>query len=167
MTERSVIYRLARIEIEHLLGLVDDLMTVIEDADQSIDPAVERLVPSPYPDDVEATLEFSSATRDDLLDRRTADAAVVRRALLPLADEAVPGPPEADQVSVSIPQHDMDAWLRTLTALRLVIATRLGITDDDEHDAADVRFGVYDWLAYRLDGLIAIADAMDEDPGPA
>ncbi len=44
---------------------------------------------------------------------------------------------------------------------RLVLATRLGIRSDDDHDPADPRFGVYDWLGYRLDGLVQAATADD------
>jgi len=49
---------------------------------------------------------------------------------------------------------DAHAWLRTLAAVRLVLATRLGIGDADEHLDGDPRFGIYDWLGYRLDGLV-------------
>ena len=60
-----------------------------------------------------------------------------------------------------IPGEAIDAWLRTLTALRLVIANRLGIeSDDDTHDPEDPRYGVYDWLGYRLDGLVRAADEL-------
>ena len=53
---------------------------------------------------------------------------------------------------------DVDAWLRTLTAIRLVVATRLGITSDDEQSGDDGRHDVYDWLGYRLELLIEAAD---------
>ena len=49
--------------------------------------------------------------------------------------------------------YKRQAWLRTLTAVRLVIATRLGITSEEEQDD-DARFGVYNWLGFRLDGLL-------------
>lgn len=54
---------------------------------------------------------------------------------------------ELDDLSVS-------AWLRTLTSVRLVMATRLGIVDDDDERPDDPRFGVYDWLGFRLEGLL-------------
>ena len=47
------------------------------------------------------------------------------------------------------------AWLRTLTSVRLVMATRLGVIDDDDGDRPDdPRFGVYDWLGFRLESLL-------------
>lgn len=164
MTSPDLHLPLALIEGRHLANLVDQLTAVIGAADDAPDAAVARLVPDPYPDDPDAASEFAAATRDDILDRRTADAAVVRRALEPFTD-AVPRATDEDHLDVVIRAQEIDSWLRTLTALRLVVATRLGITDDDAHDPDDARFGVYDWLAFRLEGLIAIADAMDEDPG--
>ena len=56
--------------------------------------------------------------------------------------------------------EDLQAWLRTLAALRLVLASRLGITTEDDHDGDDPRFGIYDWLGFRLDGLVRAADEM-------
>ena len=161
--------RLALIEAQHLSGLVDQLTSAIAAADETIDPAIARLTPAPYPDDAEAAREFAAATRDDLLDRRTADAAVVRRALGPFLNTDTAAPdgagPAPEHIDVSIRRIDIDSWLRTLTALRLVLATRLRITDDDQYDDEDPRFGVYDWLGYRLDGLVEIADALDAPRG--
>lgn len=171
MNAREIRLRLAPIEGLHLAGLVQQLAEIIAAADDSPDPGVARLTPSPYPEDAEAAAEFVTATRDDLLDRRTADAAVVGRALDVFAcdDTSVSEDDDtADHIDVVIPPGELDAWLRTLTALRLVIATRLDITDDDENrDPDDPRFGVYDWLAFRLDGLIAIADGLDDMPEDA
>ena len=44
-----------------------------------------------------------------------------------------------------------------LAAIRLVLATRLGIRSEEDHDVDDPRFGIYDWLGYRLDGLVQAA----------
>lgn len=162
MTARTISFRLAPIEVQHLAALIDQLTEVIAAADKHPDPAVDRLVPAPYPDDPDAAEAFAAATRDDLLDRRTADAAIVRGALSPFIDGDDDPDDEREHVDVAIRVVDIDSWLRTITALRLVIAGRLGITIDDEHDIDDPRFGVYDWLAYRLDGLIAIADGLDD-----
>jgi hypothetical protein len=41
-----------------------------------------------------------------------------------------------------------------------VLATRLGIVDEDALDEDDPRRGVYDWLGYRLEGLIQSADEL-------
>lgn len=153
MSAREIRLSFALPEVTYLGDLVDEFIAVIAHADQASDTGVARLTPNAYPEDADASAEFATATRDDLLDRRTADATVVRRTL-------------TDATDVVIPWKDLDSWLRTLTALRLVIAARLGLTDDDgEHDPEDPRFGVFDWLGYRLDELISVADALDDSPG--
>lgn len=165
MTAPDIRLALAPLEGVHLAGLVEEFTQLIAAADDAHDPGIGRLTPTPYPEDADAADEFASATRDDLLDRRTADAAVVRRDLAPLleraADESVDD--DLEPVDVLIPATAIDSWLRTLTALRLVIATRLDVTDD-EHDPDDPRFAIFDWLGFRLDGLISLADALDDEP---
>lgn len=166
MSDAAIRLPLAVVEGIHLAGLVEEFTDVLAGFDEDPDPGLARLTPAPYPDDAEASAEFAAATRDDLLDRRTADAAVVRHGLTPFLSTAADDLAEDDALArrdVVIPASDIDAWLRTLTSLRLVIATRLDITaDDDDHDLEDPRFGVYDWLGFRLDGLIALADAQDD-----
>lgn len=166
MTVPVIRLPLAVVEGIHLAGLVEEFTDMLTHFDGEPDPGLTRLTPDPYPEDAEASAEFSAAAHDDLLDRRTADAAVVRNGLTPFLTTAAEDLAEDEalaQRDVVIPAPDVDSWLRTLTALRLVIATRLEITaEDDQHDLEDPRFGVYDWLGFRLDGLIALADAHDE-----
>lgn len=160
MSEPIVRMRLARVEGIQLAQLVDDFRDLIGSDRDVSDPAIERLSPAPYPDDVEESRAFHEATRDDLLDRRALDAEVVRANLSSLRGDMYEISP-ADAVAeheLSIPYADVDAWLRTLTALRLVIAERLGIESDDDRDPDDARFDVYDWLGYRLELLIEAAD---------
>lgn len=154
--------RITVVEASQLAQLVDDLRDLVGSERDPEDPAVARLTPSVYPDDVEASQGFHDATRDDLLDRRALDADVVRaglsdvRADLSTLDEA-----EAmTERDLTIPTSEIDAWLRTLTVLRLVIADRLGIVSEDDLEPDDARHGVYDWLAYRLEVLIQAADEL-------
>ena len=167
MSESAIRMSMATIEGINLVGLVDEFTSVLTAAQDAPDPAVDRLTPDVYPEDAEASAEFSSATRDELLDRRAADAAVIRLALAPFLNDLSEDLTEDAAMQhrdVTIPAGELDAWLRTLNAIRLVIATRLGITaDDEEHDREDPYFGVYDWLAYRLDTLISLADAQISD----
>ncbi|MGN8025974.1 DUF2017 family protein [Microbacterium sp. 22242] len=166
-TGPAVPMRLARVEGQHLVALIDQFLellqeTAIGDLRQAQGPSpLDRLTPAVYPEDPAASAQFAEATSAELLDRRAADARVVRASLQPSVDGGVP-----DQFELLVPAGELDAWLRTLTSLRLVIASRLGIEDGDAHDPEDPRFGVYDWLGYRLDLLIETADALDdEQPG--
>ncbi|WP_334147879.1 DUF2017 family protein [Microbacterium sp.] len=163
MTAREIVSTLALVEGLHLLQLVDDFRELVGSERDAADPAVQRLTPSPYPDDVEASRGFSESTRDDLLDRRLLDADTVRLSLrdFDIDPDAVTEDAALEPVDVVIAETQVDAWLRTLTAIRLVIAQRLDITSDDQHDEDDARFGIYDWLGYRLEVLIQAADELD------
>ena len=61
-------------------------------------------------------------------------------------------------IAVALGESEAQAWMRTLSAVRLVLATRLGIQTEDDHKPDDPRFGVYDWIGYRLEGLITALD---------
>mgnify|MGYP000449771208 CR=1 FL=1 len=103
-----------------------------------------------------------AADRLVALDRRHADAETVLgilRPTLPTMPVASDDPELTEEVVVHASADDVSALLRTLSAIRLVLATRLGSQADDDHDAADPRFGIYDWLGYRLDSLITAIDA--------
>jgi hypothetical protein len=162
MSSAEIRMPLAVIEVTNLADLIDQFVDVITATDSAHDPAVARLTPNPYPEDAEASAEFVSATHADLLGRRAAEASVVRDALktlLETSDER----DERAEVDLVVEAHQIDVWLRVLTALRLVIANRLGITDDtDFEDTDDPRYSVFHWLGFRLDALIALADELDE-----
>lgn len=153
--------RMARIEGIQLSRLVDDFVDLVgADRDHS-DPAVSRLAPDAYPDDADAAREFREATRGDLFDRRLRDAEVVRHGLATLrTDEDLSEADAFAEHDIHLTASDADAWLRTLAALRLVIAARLGIERDDDHDPDDARYGVYDWLGYRLEVIVQAADEL-------
>lgn len=162
MTEQVVHVRMARAEGAQLAQLVDDFRELVGSDRDATDPAIGRLAPDPYPDDEDAALSFRDATREDLLDRRALDADVVRAALADLRGDldSMSQAEAFTEHDVVIRQSDVDAWLRTLTALRLVIAERLGIESDDDRDPDDARYGVYDWLGYRLELTVEAADEL-------
>ncbi len=154
MSASLVLLTITRIEARHLAELLVqfvDLLQATEDAAE--DDAVARLVPDAYPDDAHAGREFRHATEHELLDRRRDDA---NRVLADLEASGASGADGADDavVDIALSPDDAKAWMRSLAALRLVIASRLGVEHEDDHDPDDPRFGVYDWLGYRLDGLV-------------
>jgi hypothetical protein len=160
MSADLVMLTITRIEALHLADLVGQFDELLDETDSATaDAAVARLVPDAYPDDEEAAQEFRHATEQDLLARRSSDAQRM------LADLAGAGAltPEADAqvddvIDVALDADAARAWLRTLAAIRLVIASRLGIETEEDHDEDDPRFGVYDWLGYRLEGLVQAID---------
>ncbi|MFH8250050.1 DUF2017 family protein [Microbacterium sp. B2969] len=164
MTPRIVILELTKIEAMHLAGLVTQFTELLEESageSRPSDPAVERLVPDAYGDDSEASEEFRSLTQRELLERRSMDAATVLADLHDVvgldADDIVPEALESTG-SIRLDAEGLQAWLRTLAAVRLVLASRLGISDEHDHVDDDPRFGIYDWLGYRLEGLVTAAD---------
>ncbi len=163
MSDRVTLLPLARVEGAHLAGLVDEFREVIAASAFTDDAAIDRLAPEVYPEDAEASAAFAESTRAELLDRRAQDAAIVRANLETFTAALTDGDDPLAPLDVVIPDAELPAWLRTLTALRLVIASRLGISDesdDSERRAQDPRFAVYDWLGFRLEGLVEAADRL-------
>jgi len=161
MSERMLILTITGIEAKHLADLVAQFAELVAGSRaDDLDPAIERLVPDAYPGDEEASDDFRRATRSDLLGRRAEDAARVLADLGGTPDVIEPAIDEAASRLIDVPldEEGVRAWMRTLTAIRLVIASRLGIEDEDDRDEADPRFGVYDWLGYRLEGLLQASE---------
>lgn len=162
---RTVTVQITRMEAAHLVDLVRQFRemlgaTLREDTDRApADAAMRRLVPDAYTDDPDASREFRAMTGGELLRRRDADAATVAVGLKGTVPASLDDDDVAMQTCVlTLSADDVEAWLRTLTALRLVLASRLHITSEDDHSDDDPRFGVYEWLGYRLEGLVQAAD---------
>ncbi|WP_375384137.1 DUF2017 family protein [uncultured Microbacterium sp.] len=161
MNERLVVLEVSRIEVAHLSGLVTQFLELLQAGDDqrpTDDPAIARLVPDAYTDDPDAAREFRDVTQSDLIARRIDDAGAVLSTLggigLVPAGTPLDDPRFTELVAITIDADQSRAWLRTLAAVRLVLAARLGIKTEDDHDENDPRFGIYDWLGYRLDGLV-------------
>lgn len=166
MSERTIILELATLEAAHVAGLVEQFVEVLGQSgvDQPLDdPAVARLVPDAYRDDADAAREFRDLTQQDLFGRRVSDADVVLATLRvngrDLRPDTIDRAEAEEMLTVSLSLGEATAWLKTLAAIRLVLAGRLGVVDEDDHDEADPRFGIYDWLGFRLDGLVQALDA--------
>jgi hypothetical protein len=71
-----------------------------------------------------------------------------------------------DEGMVEIPLAHLDAWLKTVTSVRLSLAVRLGIeTADDLQELDDLPdddprafvYNIYEWLAFFSEALLAAA----------
>lgn len=159
----TVVFEVTRLEAAHLAALTTQYLALLDAADTT-DPAVGRLVPDAYADDPDAAGQFRDLTQDDLLGRRRSDAGAVLESLF--GNEVPPGPQDLGDDAETLLSARLDAdqtaaWLRTLTGLRLVLATRLGITEEDDRDNADPRLKIFDWLGYRLEGLLQAVDELE------
>ena len=161
MTDRLVVLELTRMEAAHLAGLVTQFAELVSETPTHRRPPMTRRSPdsSPTPTPTTPTRRASSANspKRDLLDRRVDDAAAVLASLAerrrPTLDDSTTTGAHSRPPSRPGPR-DAQAWLRTLAAIRLVLATGSASRIEDDHDDDDPRFGIYDWLGYRLDGLV-------------
>jgi hypothetical protein len=135
--------------------LVRDLRADPDEPEVSEDPVLRRLFPNAYPHDADAASDFRRFTERDLRGKKVADAEVVLQGL----QETGRGARE-----LRIDPADGEAWLRTLTGVRLAVATRLGITDAEsaeellelpDEDPRSFMVSVYDWLGFAQETLIS------------
>ncbi len=115
------------------------------------DAALARLLPDGYgSEDAEQAGEFRRYTELGLRERKVADATAVRQAL-----------PPAGGV-VKLDAAAAEAWLRTLTDLRLALGTRLEVdasTDElletlDDDDPRLPGLTIYSWLGWLQETLV-------------
>jgi hypothetical protein len=165
--------KLDRIEAGVLTSIVGDLLELLGDGEETgqdplaalvgmptgpverpADPALARLLPDAYGDDDEAAAEFRRYTEADLRAGKRGSATVVLATLAPLLDRGG---------KVLLDREHQDAWLSCLNDLRLVLGTRLEVTEDTEFDpgSEDPRqqaLHVYGWLGWLQESLLACMD---------
>ena len=127
------------------------------------DPALARLFPDAYTDlgpdgdAAAASAEFRRYTENDLRARKRDDARAVIRSLEALAPEG------RERETLRLDADDCRHWLGALNDLRLVIASRLEITEDDDFEELldlpddDPRYALaltYGWLTTLQDTLV-------------
>ncbi len=120
------------------------------------DPVIRRLFPDAYATDEAASEEFRRLTHARQRTERLSQVEVVLSAL---QDS------EAGKHPVQVRVIELDTWLKTLTAVRLALAVRLGITtaDDiedldalDEDDPRSYIYRVYEWIAFLSESLLGL-----------
>ncbi len=128
-------------------------MAAPSDLDAS-DPVIARLFPPAYRDDDSAEKEFRRFTQNAQRRTKIEQARVVLEALLET---------NAGRDPAVVRAGDVDAWLKTIAAIRLTLSVRLGIETADDVDELEeldsdeprgVLYGMYEWLGYFLEGLI-------------
>jgi len=119
----------------------------------SSDPALARLFPDPVHGDEFAAADLRSLTESSLVNRKLESARLLAASL---------------EQSTPLDAEQELAWLKTLTDLRLVIATRLGITEDGDEGASSTEAerwmqAAYHWLGATQMRLLDVLDARDEE----
>lgn len=152
--------------VEQLIDLVDApevpadvdaferLQTEWEHPLQHDDPALARLFPAAYGDDEAAEADFRRYTEPGLRARKAAEARLVLGRLLES---------EEGKHATLIADEEIDAWLKTLNSLRLILAVRLGLEDPDAAEFAEelpedhpqaFLVNIYEWLGFALETLL-------------
>lgn len=125
------------------------------------DPVLARLFPTAYPDDEEAAAEFRRFTEGTLRDGKAAAASSLIDGL-----EEAGLPPTLEEsglvIDVELDAGDAEVWMRSFTDLRLALATRLGVEQDDEDywhalpddDPRAQAHDIYEWVGYLQETLV-------------
>jgi Domain of unknown function (DUF2017) len=116
------------------------------------DPALARLLPDAYPEDPEASAEFRRFTRGDLTAQRRDRAETAARTLNRTSDGG----------RLTLQPDESAAWLGALNDLRLVLGTRLEITEDGQEpgeglhrdDPRSTTVPIYQYLGFLQETLI-------------
>ena len=109
------------------------------------DPALERLYPPAYVDDDERNDEYQRLMRGDLEHRRMTSIDVM----------------EATIDATRLDEEQLVAWMGAVNDLRLVLGTRLDVTEDpleeqvDEDDPRAPAFALYGYLGYLQETVVA------------
>ena len=136
-------YRLRIPEAERriLRALPGQLRSILD----SEDPALERLFPPAYPDDPELDRDFRAMVEPELRYGRLASLEMMEATL------------DADRLD----EEQLTAWLAALNDMRIVLGTRLGVTEEmyeegipEDHPEAP-RFAIYAYLGWLVEQIVS------------
>jgi hypothetical protein len=126
-----------------LIRLMGELRALLTGPDDHV--LLERLFPRAYFDDADKEAEYQRLMREELVASRLAAIDSVTGALDPEAPEVLD---EAETL----------AFLQSINAVRLVLGSMLGITDDDAADDAELadspEHHLYDFLSWILEWTV-------------
>ena len=169
----SIRAELSPVEVDVLVAVVSDLLVLVgveesAEADplaamvglpggsveRPSDPALARLLPDAYGEDEAAAAEFRRFTEAELRAGKRANATIVLATLAPLADHGG---------RLVLDRDEADAWLGCLNDVRLVLGTRLEVTEETDvaplgDDPRSHALQVYGWLGWLQESLLSCLD---------
>jgi hypothetical protein len=125
--------RLSSGERAVLRSLPDQLDELLDEDD----PSLRRLFPPAYEDDPERDAEYQRLMREDLVARHRAALETMARTL------------DASDLT----EEELSAWLGSLNGFRLVLGTRLGVTEDDTATGT-AEYALYHYLTYLEESVV-------------
>jgi hypothetical protein len=130
------------------------------------DPVLQRLLPDAYRDDAEGAGEFRRFTERSLTSAKVQNAEMLIGSLVDGGLTFGAAVDDEESIEIELDHDEVQAWLRALTDVRLSLAVRLGIEEEDdlllvgqsEDEAIAAMSEIYDWLGYVQETLIAALD---------
>ena len=134
--------RLPAGERQVLADVLPQLRAALQ-GDASADPAFKRLFPVAYAQDPEHEAEYRELVGDELLTKRLANVDTVLATI------------EADRVS----EEELFAWMGAVNDLRLVLGTRLDVSEETDLDVGTehpeaAAYALYAYLGWLLELLV-------------
>ncbi|CAN5648869.1 hypothetical protein BH18ACT17_BH18ACT17_13660 [soil metagenome] len=142
--------RLSEAERDAVRTFSAQLRVLLTSENPSSDPAVARLFPPAQPDDVIGNLEYERQHGNELLLAKLEALDTVERTL------------ELERLT----EKELLAWLGSLNSIRLVVGTRLGVTEESTpaefagDEQTSEMFALYGYLTW-LQGWVI--EALDDD----
>ena len=103
---------------------------------------LERLFPPGYADDPDREQEYQQLTHDELLTKRLASVDIVEQTV----------------TQTALDEDQINAWMGAVNDLRLVLGTRLDVTEEMDDIALDdpraAAFAVYHYLTHLLAEIV-------------
>ncbi len=136
-----------RAVMTQVVGQLRDAMLANAD-----DPMLRRLFPPAYVDDEEKEAGFKALARDELLESRLQSIDVVEKSV----------------ASETLDAEEAEAWLRAMNALRLVLGTRLDVSEDTMPELTPDDPDLPAWVLYDLRSRLVweLVEAMAGDLPP-
>ena len=140
------------------------------------DPVLRRLFPNAYDDDRESA-EFRRYTEYGLREKKRAHARQIYEHLAAHDDEwSADNPIERGSLEVIFPENEAMIWLGGLNDLRLALAVRLGIGDENstssdkkklelmkDDDPMQAVYAVYSWIGWVQQSLLDLVMTFGDE----
>jgi hypothetical protein len=127
--------------LTRLMGELEALITGPDDNE-----LLRRLFPVAYPEDEEKEAEYQRLMREELVASRLSAIGSVTHTIDPA------------NAGVLLDEGETIAFMQSINAIRLVLGSMLGITDDESADAADEtdspEHHLYDFLSWLLEWTV-------------
>ena len=137
--------------LEAMVGLTTEPVAAPDD------PALKRLLPDAYADDDAAAGEFRRLMDSELRRQKTSALEELRSAVEGVGESGV---------KLKLRSEQAELWLQALTDIRLVLGTRLDVTEDLEDRWVNLKpddpmaplLAAYEWLGWLQESVVLALD---------